>query len=163
MKYIYTAMIVLSVPFGDRLLANVKQGFFERIQTDIAEPLDLRDPFKSQIQAVERKAKAPTTLLQDNSYSNLPILGDVTLDQIVITGILLGRERMATARVRTMGEPGSTKVTGPSYPIKEGKILGKNRAEVRAILPGGVVLVERITNVYEQDEYIETIIPITSN
>ena len=47
--------------------------------------------------------------------------------------------------------------------LKEGRTLGKNRAEVRAILPGGVVLVEKITNVYEQDEYIETIIPITAN
>ena len=40
-------------------------------------------------------------------------------------------------------------------------VIGENNAVIKAILPGGVVLVEKIKNVYEQDEYLETILTIT--
>ena len=46
--------------------------------------------------------------------------------------------------------------------IKEGMKLGSSGAEVKAILPGGIVLVEKIRNVYDQDEYLETVIPISN-
>jgi type IV pilus assembly protein PilP len=39
-------------------------------------------------------------------------------------------------------------------------VLGNNNAEIRAILPGGVVLVEKLINVYDQEEYLETILPL---
>ena len=147
--------------FIGKITANTGQNFFERIQTEIEEPLKLRDPFKSQLQSARREAKAPTAFLENNAYSNVPTLGNVTLDQIVVTGVLLGKERMATVKIRP--DPTSTDTEPESYVIKEGRVLGRNRAEVRAILPGGVGLVERLTNVYEQEEYIETIIPITGN
>lgn len=46
--------------------------------------------------------------------------------------------------------------------LKEGMRLGQNNAELKAILPGGIVLVEKIRNVYDQDEFLETVIPVTA-
>ena len=40
--------------------------------------------------------------------------------------------------------------------------LGRDNAEIKAILPGGIVVVEKIRNVYNQEEYLETIIPIST-
>jgi hypothetical protein len=34
--------------------------------------------------------------------------------------------------------------------------------DVKAILPGGIILVEKIRNVYDQDEYLETVLPVSS-
>ena len=48
-----------------------------------------------------------------------------------------------------------------NYYIKEGMRIGTNSAEVKAILPGGIVLVEKIRNVYDLDEYLETVIPVS--
>ena len=45
--------------------------------------------------------------------------------------------------------------------IKEGSKLGPDNAEVKAILPGGIILVEKIVNVYGQEEYLETVVPIS--
>jgi hypothetical protein len=39
--------------------------------------------------------------------------------------------------------------------------LGANKATLRAILPGGLVLVEKNTNIYGEDEYLETVIPLS--
>ena len=49
-----------------------------------------------------------------------------------------------------------------TYLLKEGMRLGLDNAEIKAILPGGIVVVEKIRNVYNQEEYLETIIPISS-
>ena len=40
--------------------------------------------------------------------------------------------------------------------------ISHGEAEVKAILPGGVVIVEKIKNIYDQDEYLETILPISN-
>ena len=48
----------------------------------------------------------------------------------------------------------------PPIKLKEGMTLGTQNAVVRAILPGGIVLVEKISNVYGQEEFFETVIPI---
>jgi hypothetical protein len=45
--------------------------------------------------------------------------------------------------------------------FKEGAKIGAEAAELKAILPGGIVLVEKITNVYGEEEYLETVIPIS--
>ncbi|AYF43175.1 hypothetical protein BALOs_0154 [Halobacteriovorax sp. BALOs_7] len=45
--------------------------------------------------------------------------------------------------------------------IKEGMKIGPDQVEVKAILPGGVVLVEKIINVYDEEEYLETILPLS--
>lgn len=48
------------------------------------------------------------------------------------------------------------------YILKEGMKVGVDDAEVKAILPGGIVVVEKIVNVYDQQEYIETVIPVSA-
>jgi len=45
--------------------------------------------------------------------------------------------------------------------LKEGMKIGDDGAELKAILPGGIILVEKIVNVYGQEEYLETVIPIS--
>ena len=45
--------------------------------------------------------------------------------------------------------------------LREGMKIGKSNAELKAILPGGVIFVEKITNVYNEIEYLETVIPIS--
>ena len=100
----------------DKISANTGGDFFERIQTTIPNPLELRDPFKNRLQSARREAKTPTTFLRDNAYSNVPTLGNVTLDQVVITGVLLGQERMATAKIKS--DPASPNVGNDSYVIK---------------------------------------------
>jgi type IV pilus assembly protein PilP len=85
-------------------------------------------------------------------------------------GVLLGENRRALAKVAN--ESGGDNNRGMSrereqlseetFILKEGMLIGENDAELKAILPGGIVLVEKITNVYDQEEYLETIIPITA-
>ena len=62
-----------------------------------------------------------------------------------------------------MGEDKNIDGDSNVYYIKEGMKLGENGAEVKAILPGGIVLVEKIRNVYDQDEYLETVIPVSND
>ena len=45
--------------------------------------------------------------------------------------------------------------------LREGMKIGADQAELKAILPGGIILVEKITNVYGEEEYLETVIPIS--
>ena len=70
----------------------------------------------------------------------------------LLKGFYVGENRRAIAQ--TIGNEGS-------FLLKEGMKLGRNGAEVKAILPGGVVIVEKIVNIYDQEEYLETIIPIS--
>jgi type IV pilus assembly protein PilP len=67
---------------------------------------------------------------------------------------MIGKERRALAKVA-----GGT----DTFIIKEGMKLGQNGAEVKAILPGGIVLVEKIVNVYDQEEYLETVLPVSTD
>ena len=55
-----------------------------------------------------------------------------------------------------------TKGSKDTFIIKEGMSLGLDNAIVKAIMPGGVVLVEKIKNVYDQFEYLETLLPISN-
>jgi type IV pilus assembly protein PilP len=68
-----------------------------------------------------------------------------------------GKERRAMAKLASNGVVGSD-----VFYLKEGMKIGPNSAEVKAILPGGVVLVEKIRNVYDQDEYLETVLPLSN-
>jgi len=78
-----------------------------------------------------------------------------------VTGIVLGAERRAIVKV-VNGGGGDDKDTNIYY-LKEGMHVGENGAEVKAILPGGIVLVEKIRNVYDQDEYLETCITVSND
>ena len=47
------------------------------------------------------------------------------------------------------------------YTLREGEQLGIGGPEIKAILAGGIILVEQIVNIYDEPEYIETVIPIS--
>lgn len=123
---------------------------------------ELRDPFKRP--TVRGRQKQIPREPRSNFIQNIPSIEGVPLNAIRIVGILLGEERRAIAKVVDFrqGEGELIEVMGEeSYVLKEGMRIGENKAEIKAILPGGIVLVEKIRNIYDQDEYLETIIPLT--
>jgi len=128
-------------------------------QTSIKNPFELRDPFKKRPRKLGRRKRNYGNYLNNNKYSNIPTIDGYTIREIRIVGVLLGKNRRAIAKIV---DPKSGNASPDSYIIKEGMKIGENDAEVKAIVPGGVVLVEKIRNVYDQDEYIETVIPVTS-
>jgi Tfp pilus assembly protein PilP len=138
-------MVVISI----RVEAKIEDIFSE--MTIIPNPLKLRDPFlspKFESQRVRAKKEAINT-----SLSNIPELGEVKLEELEIVGVIIGPNRRAFAKIK--GKEGDT------FVIKEGIRLGENMSVVKAILPGGIVLVEKNTNIYGEDEYLETVIPIS--
>ena len=130
---------------------------FKKSGVKIKDAMTLRDPFRRESRKGSRDGAARGRVLVNNKFSNFPVMGKVNLDNIKIVGVLLGENRRAIARV----SDSSGKVGETTFIIKEGMKLGLNNAEVKAIVPGGIVLAEKIRNVYEEDEYIETVIPIT--
>jgi len=127
--------------------------FFRAEKTLIKNPFELRDPFKRKTIKLQSRAK----ILRGNKvvFSNVPSIQNIPIENIRIIGVFLGSQRRAVAKILE-----SDKLSEESYMLKEGMKLGLNNAELKAILPGGVVLVEKIRNVYDQDEYLETIIPV---
>lgn len=132
--------------------------FFKDIKTRIKDPFELRDPFKRKIFKRKAKIKKAYEMTADGSvFSNLPSIDNVPLNQIRVVGILLGKDRRAIAKISK-----GTALGNQTFILKEGMMLGIDKAELKAILPGGIVVVERIKNVYDQNEYIETIIPVSN-
>ena len=147
-------ILLLAFSLMDAYSQKKRDSFFKN-KTKLKNPFGLRDPFKAPIKRKEKSRKKQ--LEDDGVFSNLPTIEDVPLSSIQITGVFLGRNRRATARIT--GERGK----GGTVILKEGMRLGVDQAELKAILPGGVVLVEKIINVYGQEEYLETIIPIVGD
>lgn len=123
-------------------------------RTKIENPFDLRDPFKAPLIKGQRKegGRGSRSLMRDGVYTNVDPLGDVELEKLQVVGVMIGRERRAMAKVE--GKPGV-------YTLREGMRLGKDNAELKAIHPGGIILVEKLVNVYGEEEYLETVIPIS--
>lgn len=122
-------------------------------KTEIENPMDLRDPFLAPRIKVQKESKV-VGRVSKGVYSNIPQLGEVKLDDLEITGVIIGKERRAFVKLKNAPAKNT-------YTIKEGDVLGENRAELRAILPGGLVLVEKTTNIYGEEEYLETVIPLS--
>lgn len=126
-------------------------NFFKGQKTYIKNPFELRDPFKRPNFKKKRLAKERYGgRVIGDKFTNLPSIESLKIDKIRIVGIVLGKNRRAVA-----------KVGNDTYVLKEGMTLGENQAELKAILPGGIVLVEKFKNVYDQDEFLETIIPVS--
>ncbi len=133
--------------------------FFEK-KTKIENPLELRDPFKSPPVRASKKdagvtAKGSYIRTEGGNFANVTEvrLGDLDIFTIKVVGVLIGKER----RAMVLPTPDAT----TPVIVKEGSKIGPDNAEVKAILPGGLVLVEKIINVYGQEEYLETVIPIS--
>ncbi len=125
--------------------------FIKNQTTLIKNPLKLRDPFKRKIFKRAKKGKSFSRYGDGTGYTNLESIENIPLDSIKIVGVLLGRNRRAMAKIGK----------GATFILKEGMKIGENEAEIKAILPGGIVLVEKIRNVYDQDEYLETVLPVS--
>lgn len=131
-----------------------KYDFFRGEKTSIENPFNLRDPFKKPIVTGQKKVVSTVpNKVGENSYSNIPSIGNASLEKIIVTGVMLGKNRRAIVGIKGSKE---------SFIIKEGMTLGEDQAIVKAILPGGIVLVEKIKNVYDQYEYLETLLPIAT-
>lgn len=110
---------------------------------------NFRDPFKRA--NLNKKDEGRNKKIK-SFYTNKVNINNVSIDSLKITGVYLGKERRAIAVDELNKEP---------FIIKEGMKLGSDKVEVKAILPGGIVLVEKIINIYDELEYLETIIPVT--
>lgn len=125
-------------------------------KTKIENPFNLRDPFKAPINKSEGKTKGRGFFLSGKGqYSNIgeTALDQLSVGQIKVVGVLIGKERRALVN---LGKDGKQIII-----LKEGMKIGPEAAELKAILPGGIVLVEKIVNVYGEEEYLETVIPIS--
>ena len=91
------------------------------------------------------------------NFSNKFDVSNVFVEEIKIIGIYLGKER------RAIGVQSGNGPDSKPFIIKEGMKIGPDGIEVKAILPAGIVLVEKITNVYDEIEYLETIIPVSDD
>lgn len=156
-------LIVLMVSVLVKPNLNAQEGERQyslfKSKTYVKNPMDLRDPFKRRTNKKKTQQKARNII--DGVYTNTNTsVESKPIESLRVVGVMIGAERRAMVRVA--GE-GNEKNPGEIYYIKEGMKLGSNGAEVKAILPGGVVLVEKIRNVYDQDEYLETVIPVSSD
>lgn len=132
--------------------APAGKDFFKG-KTTIENPFSLRDPFKAPTMKAEGKSKRGFSVLGQGQYSNIKEtdLEQLRVGQLKVMGVLIGRERRAM-----VSADGKRVVI-----VKEGVKIGPDRAELKAILPGGIVLVEKIVNVYGEEEFLETVIPIS--
>ncbi len=156
---------MISLFMGTQLNAQARESvssgqqfdFFSNTKTYIKNPMELRDPFKKVRTKGTSTKKSFGKFLVNNKYSNIPTISSIPLDKIRIVGVLLGKNRRAIARLAN-----GDGLSKDSFILTEGMKLGLNDAEIKAILPGGIVLVEKIKNIYDQEEYIETIIPVSN-
>lgn len=124
-------------------------------KTKIENAFSLRDPFKSPLKrATKSKEDNKKTVVRDGTYTNYfrPTLKAVRLTSLKVLGVMIGENRRAICQIEGFNE---------NVILKEGEKVGPDNAELKAILPGGVIFVEKIVNVYGQDEFLETVIPIS--
>lgn len=149
--------LVFSLIISNSFAAG-QNSIIKKLNIDIKNPLELRDPFKRKMRKISMTGESRGRLLVNDKFTNHPSLAGRNIENIRVVGVLLGQTRRAIARL--VDESGTYK--NETYFIKEGMKLGQNGAVVKAIVPGGIILAEKIRNVYEEDEYIETVIPITT-
>ena len=150
---VYLVLLFLVTGLTAQSKGEKKFNFFKGNKTSIKNPFKLRDPFKRLRSSEAMKDKSRLGgLYKDGAYSNMPSIDGVPIRNIQITGVMLGKNRRAIAKVEGSDH---------SFILKEGMKLGVDDSILKAILPGGIVLVEKIKNVYDQSEYLETLIPIT--
>lgn len=145
-------MILLS---SKEIFAKSLQNFFNN-KTKIDNPFNLRDPFKAPGTKTEGKKEGRGFYISGKGqYSNISDTNfhDISISSLKVVGVLIGKERRALVN---NGEKGAKVII-----LKEGMKIGPEQAELKAILPGGIVLVEKIVNVYGEEEYLETVIPIS--
>jgi hypothetical protein len=124
-------------------------------KTKIENAFSLRDPFKSAIKrGTKKENEDKKSEVRDGTFTNYfrPKLNTVRLTSLKVVGVMIGENRRAICEIE--GFKGNVI-------LKEGEQVGPDNAELKAILPGGLIFVEKIVNVYGQDEFLETVIPIS--
>jgi hypothetical protein len=152
-----TSILILLISF--QVSAKPKRGvgknFFKYI-SKIENPFLLRDPFKSPLrkQTVKKRKTKGTGYREGNALvsGSRVLWSAISLSELDIVGVIVGENRRAMAKVS-----GNDKI----QVLKEGMEIGPDRAILKAVLPSGVIFVEKIVNVYGQEEYLETVIPIS--
>lgn len=146
MRYLIIVMIFLSSVSYSNPINELFKNY-----TDIEDPFSLRDPFQTpKMRSESSKKRAEMNsgiLIEKNELSE-----DVDINTLIIVGVLIGKNRRALIKVNNKTDV---------YTLKEGDTLGPNGPEIKAILAGGIILADKITNIYGQDEYIETAVPIS--
>ncbi len=145
-KVIFLIQVLLLSSWAIAQKEKAVENFFKD-KTRIENPFELRDPFKTPL----LKSKKKVTGKENYSRSVEDDLAEMALQDIKVVGVLIGKERRAVLQVEK----------GPLVLVKEGMKIGPDQVELKAILPGGIILVEKIVNVYGQDEYLETVVPIS--
>jgi Tfp pilus assembly protein PilP len=128
-----------------------KENLFQD-KTKIENPFELRDPFKAPRVRSSGKNKYA---IGKGQYTNIQEadIQKLNLNDFKVVGVLIGKERRALVHANAQSKE--------VIILKEGMKLGPDQTELKAILPGGLVLVEKILNVYGQEEFLETVIPIS--
>jgi len=124
-------------------------------KTKIENAFSLRDPFKAPLKRGSKSEKDDKkSEIRDGTFTNYfrPKLSSVRLSGLKVVGVMIGENRRAICEIN--GFKGNVI-------LKEGEKVGPDNAELKAILPGGLIFVEKIVNVYGQDEFLETVIPIS--
>lgn len=134
---------------------GVGKNFFKYI-SKIKDPFNLRDPFKSPLkrQTVKKRKTSKSNYTDGNTLRSGSRVNwsAIPLTSLTITGVIIGENRRAMV---ITPEAKTVKI------LKEGMRVGPDKAILKAILPSGVIFVEKIVNVYGQEEYLETVIPLS--
>ena len=148
-KFLLLSLLIIDVAHS-REIENVLKSM-----TSLKDPLGMRDPFQPPpIQRSGNQGAGTASTEQINGiYSNIPALGNMPIQEVRVVGVIIGPERRAFVR-KNNNDP-------TTYVVRENDELGGGGARVRAILPGGMILVEKVTNIYGEEEYLETVIPLS--
>ena len=148
-------MTLLTILFSAGALAAPTLDDFFKDKTKIVNPLELRDPFKAPTPKGSKRATKDANyfVTGKGEFTNIgdSALNTLNIQDLRVVGVMIGRERRAMIKGNDTAKE--------LVVVKEGSKIGPDNAEVKAILPGGIVLVEKIVNVYGQEEYLETVIP----
>lgn len=153
-KFFVTSLLLGAVSVFGNTLGNLIE------QSKIPDLKTFRDPFRApqtRVVLPQENSEDETRhheLYHDGVYTNVSSIEQVNINDLQVTGVIIGKEKRAIARL------GSGK--GDTFILKEGMKVGPDKIEVKSILPGGIILVEKVVNLYGQDEFLETVIPITT-
>ncbi len=152
---VYTFLIIIGFFIGAASAPAKNLNEFFKDKTKIEKPNELRDPFKVTPSKSGKKEGKNYYSYGKGVYSNINEgkIDKVDPNDIRLIGVLIGKERRAMVHA-----PANAKDVTI---LKEGMKIGPDGAELKAILPGGIVLVEKFVNVYGQEEFLETVIPIS--
>lgn len=146
MKFLIITLLILSSTLSFARLNDI----FKK-HTNIENPFELRDPFQPPKLQTKGQSERKKRFSGIWDYEQR-LEQDISIDKIKITGVLIGKNRRVLIQTKAGKKP---------FTFKEGETIGPSGPMIKAILPGGIILVEQIENIYGQPEYIETVIPIS--